>query len=164
LDQRLLLVRFGVFFEFHRDFLRPLVLLTRTLSVFRRIVVAVGAGLDFFFFGAGSYLADFSAPTRNRTRLAPPTIYVLWFELNLKSFSPLFRYLPFPFNIFRLSRFERSTFVAVQSTIGDHFRHDFVYLPFRTYPVLSDAAGEISVLQSHDVGTMLLKICQKLDI
>jgi len=96
----------------------------KLFQFFARIVVAVGAGLDFFFFSAGSYLADFSAPTRKCIRLAPATVYVLWFEINLKSFSPLFRYLLFPFNVLRLSRFERSAFVAVQSTIGDHFRHD----------------------------------------
>jgi len=102
----------------------------KLFQFFARIVVAVGAGLDFFFFSAGSYLADFSAPTRNRTGLAPATVYVFCFELNLKSFSPLFRYLLFPFNVFRFSRFERFTFVAVQSTISDHFRHDFILPPF----------------------------------
>jgi hypothetical protein len=91
----------------------------------------VGTGFDVPFFGAGSYLADFSAPTGNRVRLATATVNVFRFELNLEPFSPLFGYLPFPFKVFRLSRFERSTFVAVQSAIGNHFRHYFI-------PSLSD--------------------------
>jgi hypothetical protein len=124
----------------------------------------VAAGFDFPFFSAGSYLADFSAPTRKCIRFAPATVYVFCFEINLKSFGPLTRYLLFPFNVFRFGRFERSTFVAVQSAIGDHFRHVLSVSIFQSYPVPSDAAGEISVLQSHDVGTMLLKIWQKLGV
>jgi hypothetical protein len=85
----------------------------------------VGTGFDFLFFRAWSYLAEFSAKTRNRIGLASVTINVFWFELNLALIRPMSGYLLLPFNVFRLSRFKRFTFIAVQSTISNHFRRDF---------------------------------------
>jgi hypothetical protein len=91
----------------------------------------VGTGFDLLFFRAWSYLAEFSAETRNRIGLASVAVNVFWFELNLALIRPVSGYLLFPFDVFCLSRFERFTFVAVQSAIGDHFRHDFTYLLLR---------------------------------
>jgi hypothetical protein len=89
----------------------------------------VGTGFDLLFSGARSYFADFSAPTRNHVRLASVTVNVFRFELDLEFFRPVFGYLLLPLNVFRESRLECLTFFAVQSTIGNHFRH-YSFSPF----------------------------------
>jgi hypothetical protein len=113
----------------------------------------VGTGSDFLFFRARSYLAEFSAKTRNHTRLASATVNVFWFELNLALIRPVSGYLLFPFNVFRLSRFKRFTLVAVQSTIGNHFRHYSVASLFNNITFWMIVTSEISILQSYDSGS-----------
>jgi hypothetical protein len=102
------------------------------------IIVTVGAGLDFLFSCARSYLAEFSAKTRNQIGLASVTINVFWSELNLALIRPVSGYLLLPFNVVRLSRLKRFTLVAVQSTISNHFRHHFYLPPFQQHRVLND--------------------------
>jgi len=93
----------------------------------------VGTGFDFLFYRARSYLAEFSAKTRDRIRLASVAVDVFWFELDLALIRPVFGYLFLPFYVFRLSRFEGFTLVALQSTIGSHFRNHSYLSPFQRF-------------------------------
>jgi hypothetical protein len=109
----------------------------------------VSTGLDFLLFRARFYLAEFSAKTRKHIRLASVTVNVFWFELDLALVGPVFGYLLFPFNVFRLSRFKRFALVAVQSTIGNHFRHYSVASLFNDITFWMSVTSEISILQSY---------------
>jgi hypothetical protein len=96
-----------------QDSLLQPVRLTTDSSTSARVIIAVCTGFHFPVFRAGTYFADFAAPSGNGVRHASPTIDVFWFELDIVLFGPSLSYLFLAFKILFLSGFERFAFVAV---------------------------------------------------
>ena len=84
----------------------------------------MSTGFHLHDFGAGSYFADFGTPSRDLVRRASFAVNVFWFELEVEFSCPPFGYLPFPFEVSRLSCKECVAFAAVQSAIRDDLGHD----------------------------------------
>jgi hypothetical protein len=106
----------------------------------------VGTRFHFPASGARSYLADLSTPSGNPIRHASVAANVLWFELKIEPFGPSFGYLFLSLTVIRLSGCERVAFAAVQSAIGDDFRHDF-------HPSLNNIIDSNDVSQSDKPST-----------
>ena len=79
----------------------------------------MSAGLHLLGLGAGSYLADLGAPSRNLAGHASRAVDVLWFELDFEPLAPSLSHLRFSLKIVRLSCSKRVAFAAVQSAVCD---------------------------------------------